>query len=223
MGSVLVIAPHPDDETLGCGGTLLNHSDRGDALHWTIVTRVWEPLYPREAADRQAHQVKAVAAAYQFAKTDWLDFRTADLDALPLNTIICRLREVIEAVRPEIVYLPSPDDAHSDHRVVFQAAMAVLKTFYMRDLGIRRILACEIPSETDAGIPGIGDRFVPQIYCDISKTLERKLAIMQLFESEMHPEPLPRSVSAIRALARSRGATIGTEYAEAFMLVRELG
>lgn len=222
MGAVLAVAPHPDDETLGCGGTLLNHRERGDDLHWLIVTRAWEPKYPSGAVQQQAQQVHAVKAAYPFAGTEWLEFQTTRLDTVPMNDLIDRFREVISRIRPEVVYLPSPCDVHSDHRLVFDAAMAVMKPFYLRSLGIRRVLACEIPSETDAGPAAVRGGFTPQVFSDISGTLERKLAIMKLFKSEVQAEPLPRSLSAIRALARHRGATAGMEYAEAFMVVREV-
>jgi len=222
MGRVLAIATHPDDETLGCGGTLLKHRNQGDELFWLIVTRAWKPKYSTSAIDQQMQQVRAVEAAYPFARTEWLEFETTCLDRIPLNDLVDRLRASLQKVQPEVVYLPSPADAHSDHRVVFDAAMAVMKPFYMRSLGVRRILACEVPSETDAGAPLVPNVFHPQIFSDISDTLERKLAIMKIFETELHPEPLPRSPSAIRAWARSRGATAGMEYAETFMLVREL-
>jgi len=222
MGAVLVIAPHPDDETLGCGGTLLKHVGQGDDVYWVVVTHAWEPKYSSETVRRQVKQVEAVAAAYPFSQTVNLEFKTTRLDEAPMNGPIDRLREVLQKVRPEVVYVPSPFDAHSDHRIVFDAAMAVMRPFYMKSLGIRRILACEIPFETDAGAPVFQAGFVPQVFSDISGTMERKLAIMKLFDSEIQPEPLPRSLSAIRALARHRGATAGLEYAEAFMLVREI-
>lgn len=222
MGAVLAIATHPDDETLGCGGTLLNHKDRGDDLYWLIVTSAWEPDYSRGAVQKQEQQVQAVKTAYPFTGTEWLRFPTIRLETVPINELITRLREVIRQIGPEVVYVPSPFDVHTDHRVVFNAAIAVMKPFYMRSLGIRRVLSCEVPSETDAGPPSLRDGFVPQVFSDISATVERKLAIFKLYDSEIQPEPLPRSLSAIRALVRHRGATAGVEYAEAFMLVREI-
>jgi len=220
--NVLVIAVHPDDETLGCGGTLLAHRERGDELHWLIVSRAWAPRYSDGAIRQQAQQVEVVQAAYPFATMEWLDFQTTRLETYPMNDLMEGLRGVVTRVKPEVVYLPSPFDVHSDHRVIFDAAMSVMKPFYMRPLGIRRILACEVPSETDAGPPIHPGGFAPQVFSDISGTVERKLAILKLFESEMQAEPLPRSLSSVRALARHRGATVGADYAEAFMLIREI-
>ena len=93
----------------------------------------------------------------------------------------------------------------------------------MRKQGVRRILANEAISETDASSSVVKNKFNPNVFIDVSATIERKLQIFSLYKSEVHPEPLPRSLSAIRALARYRGATVGVEYAEAFMLLWEIG
>ena len=223
MSSILVVAPHPDDETLGCGGTLLKHRQQGDRINWLIMTRTWSPKYTERDIQQQETQIKAVDRAYSFAHTEWLHFKTTTLDSIPLNEIIDAIRNVIAKVKPETVYIPSAVDIHSDHQVVVQGVMAVLKPFYMRSLGVRRILACEILSETDASISGFRGTFSPNIYHDISDTYDAKLEIMKLFQTEVQPEPFPRSLSSIQALARTRGASIGVKYAEAFMLIREVG
>lgn len=219
---VLVVSVHPDDETLGCGGTLLKHAARGDSLHWLLITSAHRQDFPEEAIKRQEKQVAAVQQAYPFATLDWLRQPAARLETVPLNALVKGIAEAVERVEPEVVFMPNPGDVHSDHRVVFAAAMSVLRPLYMRWRGVRRVVACEVPSETDAA-PMLGrPDFVPNIFTDISDTLERKLEIMALYQSELQPDPLPRSLSAIRALAGHRGATIGVRYAEAFSLIREL-
>ena len=107
-------------------------------------------------------------------------------------------------------------------RIAFDASMAVRKSFHMGSLRVRRVLACEVPSETDAAAPIFTNAFIPIVYVDISGTLARKVDILGLYESEVQPEPFPRAPSTVRALARHRGATVGVTYAEAFMLVREI-
>jgi LmbE family N-acetylglucosaminyl deacetylase len=163
-----------------------------------------------------------VRAAYPFASFDWLKFPAAGFERQPLGEAVAQIREVVARVRPHTVFVPNRSDAHSDHRVAFQTIHAVVKSFYMRTLGVRRVLACEVISETDAAAPLPEGAFIPNVFVDISSTLERKLEIMSLYRTELHPEPMPRSLSAIRALARVRGATIAAQYAEAFMLVREI-
>lgn len=220
---VLAIAVHPDDETLGCGATLLRHAAAGDSLHWMIVTATTAPDFSAERIQTQERQIAAVREAYGFASMHWLRFPSTRLETLPVNSMIGAIRDAVAAVRPEIVYIPNRSDVHSDHRVVFDASMAVLKSFYMRSLGVRRVLACEVPSETDAG-PALAEQaFVPSVFVDVSATLRRKLQIMgDVFESELQGALMPRGLSALEALARYRGAAVGVEFAEAFMLMREI-
>lgn len=220
--NVLAIAVHPDDETLGCGGALLRYRAEGASLHWLLLTATTPADYSAEQIETQRQQVEAVRAAYPFEALHWLKFPTTHLDRLPLGEMVNAIREVVARVRPEVVFVPNRADAHSDHRVAAQAVHAVLKSFYLRSLGVKRVLACEVISETDAAPPLPEHAFLPNVTTDISAVMERKLEIMQLFRSEVHPEPGPRSLSAIRAQGRVRGATIGVEYAEAFMLLREI-
>ena len=221
--NVLALAVHPDDETLGCGGTLLRHAGSGDKLHWLIVTAADPALFSPDIVLRQTSQVEAVAAAYGFVSLHWLKLPSAGLERLALNVLIREIHKVAEELRPEIVYLPNRSDVHSDHRVVFSAAQAVFKSFYMGSLGVKRLLACEVLSETDAAPPLPENAFLPNVFVDVTSTLRRKLEIMSLFQTEVHPGYLPRGLSALEALARYRGAIVGVEYAEAFMLIREIG
>lgn len=222
MTNVLAIAVHPDDETLGCGATLLKHAAAAEAIHWLIVTAATEADFTVRQIEVQRSQVEAVQAAYRFSSVHWLKLPTTRLEQLPVNDLIGAIRAVLNDVRPEIVYVPNRSDVHSDHRIVSDAASAVLKSFYMSSLGVRRVLACEVPSETDA-VPALPElAFVPNVYVDVSQTLRRKLEIMSLFASEVQAGWMPRGLSALEALARHRGAAIGREFAEAFMLMREI-
>jgi hypothetical protein len=113
-------------------------------------------------------------------------------------------------------------DIHTDHFAAFTATLSVLKSFYMNRFGVRRVLSYETLSSTEAAPAHPGRVFIPGVYSDISPYIEEKIRIMQLYDSEIHADPLPRGPSAIRALARYRGATIGVPYAEAFMPIREV-
>jgi LmbE family N-acetylglucosaminyl deacetylase len=220
---ILVIAPHPDDETLGCGGTLLRHRAAGDELHWAIVTKAHTPEWPEATLARKSKEIDAVAAAYGMTSVMRLGLPTTRLDTLPKGDLIASLRKPIESVRPDIIYLIHTGDVHTDHHAVFVGVMSVLKTFYMKSLGVTRILSYETLSSTEAAAPLSASAFVPNVYRDITAHLQSKLEIMAMYESEVQAEPMPRSASAIRALARYRGASIGVEYAEAFTLIREVG
>ncbi|MBC6481023.1 MAG: PIG-L family deacetylase [Hormoscilla sp. GM7CHS1pb] len=219
---VLAISPHPDDETLGCGGTLLRHVAEEDSLFWLVVTETYEPQWSAETIQVKAAEVMRVASAYKMRQCFKLGFPTIRLDTIPLADLIGRIRDVIQEVKPEVVYLVHGGDVNSDHAIVFTATMSVLKTFYMRKWGVRRVLSYETLSSTEAAPPLSHHLFVPNVYRDITPYIEQKVEIMGLYESETHSDPWPRGPSAIRALARYRGASIGVDYAEAFMLIREV-
>jgi LmbE family N-acetylglucosaminyl deacetylase len=220
--TVLVISTHPDDETLGCAGTLLKHRAEGSKLFWLIVTAASDPRWPKEVINRKSAEVETVAQALEVEQFFKLGFPTAGLDRVPLDELIGRVKEVVSKVKPETVYLVHGGDIHTDHQAVFKATMSVLKPFYMTELGVRRILCYETLSSTEAAPPRQDQVFLPNVFSDISNYLESKIDIMNLYETEVHADPLPRGPSAIRALARYRGATIGVEYAEAFQMMREL-
>jgi LmbE family N-acetylglucosaminyl deacetylase len=219
--NVLAISVHPDDETLGCGGTLLRHREEGDSVDWLIVTQAHFPQWSQVIIDRKAEEVSAVASSYSMRSVHKLGLPTTRLDVTPLGEVMEGLRKVIEQVQPAVVYLPHYGDVHTDHHVVFLGTLSVIKAFYMRSLGVRRVLTYETLSSTEAAPPQAFRAFVPNVYMDVTQYLERKVEIMSLYVSESQPDPLPRGPGAIRALARYRGATVGVEYAEAFMLVRE--
>lgn len=218
----LYVSAHPDDETLGCGGTILRRRAAGGEAFWLIATSAHEPEWGAELIARKAVEVERVADAYRMSEVFRLGLPTARLDALPRAEVMAAVREVVEGVRPATVYLPHPGDVHSDHVAVFDAAVAVLRSFRTRELGPSRILCYETLSSTDAAPPLPGRAFLPQVYSDVTETLDEKLEIMRLYETEAQDDPLPRGPSAITALARLRGATVGVQYAEAFALVREL-
>ena len=219
ISRTLVVAPHPDDEILGCGGTLLRRRFEGTEIGWLIVTGMstdagWssEQVLQREA------EIGRVAEMMGFAQVFNLRLPTAQLDRLPMGDIVSRFAGVFTEFLPEEVFLPHPEDVHSDHRVVFDAAAACSKWF--RYPSVRRVVAYETPSETDFGLAPCG-AFRPNCFVDVSEYLDRKVEIMETYKSEIGSFPFPRSVEAVRALAKTRGATGGFHAAEAFQILRE--
>lgn len=219
---VLVIAPHPDDETLGCGGTLLKHRAVGDSVSWLIVTRGHEPQWSAEALGNKEDEIEKVAAAYEFEQIFRFDYPTTRLDTLSQAEIIASVGRVIAEAQPHSVYLNHAGDVHSDHRIVFDSVTSAIKPFYSSRHAVRRILSYETLSSTEAAPPNQTRTFLPTVFCDITNFIERKLEIMSLYRTEAQPYPLPRANESIQALARFRGATVGVEYAEALMLIRDL-
>lgn len=220
--SVLAICAHPDDETLGCGGTLLRHRDRGDSIGWVITTRALGPKWSDHDRLRKSREIAGVAEAYNVAKRYELGFPSARLDELPAEDLIVAIHDAVADFRPDTVYVVHGGDVHTDHGAVFTATMSVLKPFHMSRLGVRRVISFETLSSTDAAPFRLGGQFVPNVFTDIGPHLDEKLRVMGLYESEVQPDPMPRGPGAIRALARHRGATVGLEYAEAGMMIREL-
>jgi len=220
MTNVLVVAAHPDDETLGCGGTLLRHVDEGDSVHWLIATAMTpETGHTSAEIDRRSKEIDTVAKKYKFASVNQLGFDTAGLDVQSRKRIIENLLGQVEKIKPHSLYLPFPGDVHSDHQVVFECAMAAVKKFRTPYIG--KIMTCEILSETEFGMDPSHLPFRPNLFVDISDFLEEKIRIMNTYEGETGNFPFPRSEQAIRSLAAFRGVQCASTYAEAFMIVSE--
>jgi LmbE family N-acetylglucosaminyl deacetylase len=218
---IVFISPHPDDETLGCGGTILKHHEEGNAIHWVIVTGMAEKqgFSPEVIVERQK-EINTVAGMYGVTAVHNLNLPAAQLDTIPTQELISRLGTLFNEIKPQSIYLPNRSDVHSDHRVVFSTAWSCCKTF--RYPFIRRVLMYETLSETDYAPPLCETAFFPNSFSDISSFLERKIEIMRIYKGEMEEHPFPRSEHTIRSLATIRGATAGVEYAEAFMLLKEI-
>lgn len=222
MSKVLFVAVHADDETLGCGGTILKHKAQGDEIHWLLMTGPTEnhpSNFRQEFIDRRRNTVKQVCEAYGFDGFHYLDLPTQLLHALDLREMIKKVDEVIKAVQPNVIYMMNSTDVHSDHRVAFDAVYACTKSF--RKPYIERILMLEALSETEFALATQATAFCPNVYVDITDYIDRKMEIMQMYPTEVMQEPYPRSLSSIKALARVRGSRAGVMYAEAFQLLYE--
>lgn len=218
--SVVVIAPHPDDETLGCGGTILKHKHAGDRVHWLIVTHMSEQSgFSIDRVAKRNQEIQTVAEKYRLDSYHHLYYPPSGLDQVPMTEIVSKISEVFKRTLPEIVYLPFRGDIHTDHAVVCDAVLSCTKWF--RYPNIQKVLAYETLSETDFGINPDSNGFRPNVFVDIAPFLKTKIEIMRIFDSEISEFPFPRSERAIRALAEVRGAASGFTAAEAFMLLRE--
>jgi N-acetylglucosamine malate deacetylase 1 len=216
---VLVVAPHPDDEILGCGGTLLRHKAEGAELGWLIVTGISERGgWSAEIMQQRDVEIGKVAELVGFDQVFNLRLPSTQLDMLPMGELVDRFSAVFSEFQPQEVFVPHRSDVHTDHRLVFDAAAACTKWF--RYPSVKRVLAYETISETDFSLDQ-NNFFRPNYFFDISEYLERKLEIMLIYKSELGDFPFPRSNEAIRALAALRGSASGFVAAEAFQLLRE--
>lgn len=211
MKKILCVSVHPDDETLGCGGTLLKHKANGDEIYCVHVTN---------GNEKQKGVICLLRELYEFKETYQLGLPEIKLTDIPLSEIISKLSAVIQQVKPDYLYIPNRSDAHSDHRIVFEALTACTKSF--RYPFIKKIMMCEVISETDFS-PALPENiFIPNVFMDISDFIERKHEILNVFESELLTSPYTRSIDAILALSKYRGSQINVNYAEAFMLLKEV-
>jgi len=217
MDKILIIAVHPDDETLGCGGTLLKHKANGDEIHWMIATesRIGSDFYIA-----RAKEIEKVNKLYNFTSVHNLKLKTMQVDEYSMSELIGKISKVINEVQPNIIYLPFKGDVHSDHRKIFEAAYACTKSF--RYPFVKKIYMIETLSETEFAPSTKEDSFIPNVFVDITEFIDKKLEIMKVFKSEIDEHPFPRSIRNLKALATLRGATAGCEYAESFVLLKEI-
>lgn len=221
MNKILIVAVHPDDETLGCGGTLLKHIANGDEVHWLIATDIKESNgFKKEAVERREDEIKNVEKLYNFNSVHRLGLSTMKVDEYNMSELITKISTVINEVKPNIIYLPFNSDVHSDHRHIFDAAYSCTKSF--RYPFIKKIYMIETLSETEFAPSTKENSFIPNVFVDISIFMDKKLKIINIYESEIGKHPFPRSLRNIEALATVRGATAGCEYAESFMLLKEI-
>ena len=215
--TVLVVGPHPDDELLGCGGSILRWKSEGTQVAWCLVTSLRNSV---EAQERQRLQVQAARKSLGISPSEFfsLEFPTADLDQVPAKELVGRFHNVFVECQPHTLLIPFGNDVHSDHRVVHQAAVAASKWF--RQPSVERVLAYETLSETEQAVDS-QHAFFPNVFVDIEPWLQPKLDILGVYQQELGDFPFPRSLDAVEALAKFRGTTAGFKAAEAFMLLRE--
>ncbi len=218
--NIAVISPHPDDETLGCGGTLLKHKNNNDNIFWIIATNPTKQNYSKEFIAKRKKEINYVKRKYGVLKLFQLNYEPASLDNIPLKKLISNISNIFKETKPEIVYLPFRNDIHTDHKIVFDAVMSCTKSF--RYSFVKKVLAYETISETEFAPPLSNNAFQPNCFSDISNLIDEKIKIMNIYQSEIGKQPFPRSKKNIRALATFRGATAGVDYAEAFMILKEI-
>ena len=125
MNKVLAIAPHPDDETLGCGGTLLKHKAKGDEIHWLILTNISnEHGWQQEQVNSRQQEIENVTKDYVFSSVHKLNYPTMKLDNFPILDLIDKISTVIKKIQPNIIYLNNRSDVHTDHQIAFKAVMS---------------------------------------------------------------------------------------------------
>lgn len=220
---IAVIAAHPDDEVLGCGATIARHAASGDEVHILILAEgATSRDVSRNVSSRAGELVSLRAAGSAAAQIlgaksiDWADFPDNRMDTVALLDVVKRVEAFVEQHAPQVIYTHHAGDMNVDHFVTQRAVMTALRP--LPGARFNRVLQFEIASSTEWGAPVTGIPFVPQWFEDVSNFLPAKLAALDAYAAEMRSWPHPRSREGIVALAHSRGASVGVEAAEAFML-----
>ena len=221
---ILVIAPHPDDEVLGCGGAIKKYTKEGNEVFLCIITKGYTPDWTEEFLMHRKDEVADSAKILGIKQVYFLDFPTVKLDTVPQKDINDAISKCVEDIRPEVLYIPHRGDLNKDHKIVFESALVAART--KPDSSIKKVISYETLSETEWGnqkIEKIEDVFLPNTYVDISETIKDKLKAMECYGSELQEFPHPRSLRGIEVLAEKRGMESGFKKAEAFILIKDVG
>jgi len=223
----IIIAAHPDDEVLGCGGSIAKWSKDSSEVHVLIMA---EGATSRDKSrDRVARQNELSHLAQSAKKAGEIlgvqsvhlqDFPDNRMDSVDLLDVVKSVEEIIEKLQPEVVVTHHAGDLNIDHQITHQAVITACRP--QPEQTVKRILSFEVPSATEWQSHGDRRTFVPNWFEDISVTLELKMKALEAYETEMREWPHTRSIKAVEHLARWRGASVGVEAAEAFMLVRKI-
>lgn len=223
----LIIAAHPDDEALGCGGSMSKWSKNGHEVHVVIMA---EGATSRdEKRDRESRQSEISNLAKSSRKAgkifgvkslNLLDFPDNRMDSVDLLDVIKTIESFIKNIKPDIVVTHHSSDLNIDHQIIHQAVITACRP--QPENSVNRILTFEVPSATEWQSPTYGNSFTPNWFEDISETLDYKIKSLKIYKSEIRDWPHSRSIKAIEHLARWRGASVGCKAAEAFNLIRNV-
>jgi LmbE family N-acetylglucosaminyl deacetylase len=220
MGRTLIIAPHPDDEILGAGATMAALAKAGNEVFVAVVTTGQTPDYSAEQVTNVRAEAARAHALLGVHETLWLEQPAARLSEIAHSALNAALRRAIEEVRPATMFVPFVGDIHMDHQRAFLSALVAARP--QGDCFPTTILAYETLSETNWNAPYVTPGFLPNVFIDVTGTLNLKLEAMRTFASQLRKYPHERSLEAIEALAILRGVTVHRPAAEAFVLVRDV-
>ena len=217
--NILVIAPHMDDEVLGCGGTIARHVENGDNLFVCVVAhRIYNHRFDKKKNElEKSHAVKA-KEILRYEELVFLELNDERLDAC-IQDIVIPLEKYIFKIKPDIIYCPFRGDNNQDHRAVFDAVRIAIRP--SASTFIKRVLMYEVPSSTEQSPPLKENACLPNYYVDITKYIAKKINAFKCYETEKRDYPHPRSEKALKVLSQKRGVEIGFKSAEAFMVLRE--
>lgn len=223
---ILVIVAHPDDEVLGCGGTIAKHARRGDEVHCLVLGEGITSRYNQQGwasldeLKQLKSEAKQAADILGIKRVFFRDFPDNRFDTVPLLKIVKAIEEVKQELKPDIIYTHHQGDLNIDHQITFKAVLTACRP--MKNEGVREIYSFEIPSSTEWNSPDAGTYFTPNVFVDISETFSKKIDAMKAYKGESREYPHPRSPEALEIIAKRWGVSVGRELVEAFKLIRRL-
>ena len=216
--TILIIAPHPDDEILGLGGTIKKLSDNGHDITVLLVSGHLPPLYAEEVFIEHKQQALEAHKIVGVKESLFLEIPATFVRDETVAELNGKIYKVLQDTKPNVVFLPFPD-RHIDHQVIFESSMVAIRPVYDGKL-IDIAASYEVLSETHWNAPAIEPAFNPNITIDITDQIECKLKALSCFKDEIMPFPGPRSIEAVEALAKFRGTQAGFAYGESLQLLR---
>lgn len=216
--NILIISAHPDDETIGMGGTMLKHKKAGDSLFWLIMTRATSPRWSDEYRAKKEKEIAKVANFFGIKKIFSANLPTAELNTVPNADLCDIISKAIRETKPTTVYCPPPKDINRDHAITFEAARVAVRTVHGNP--VKELIAYEIPTTTR--FCDQDSFFVPNCYIDVSKEFKKKLQAFKIYATENRVFPHPRSPQGLEILARERGLACGADFAECFIVAKSL-
>ena len=223
--SVLILAAHPDDEVLGCGGTIAKLSDQGVIIHVAfladgVFSRTGDKVIQKEELKIRHIAAQKASNILGVKSLSFGDFPDNRMDTVPLLDITKALESLIIEHQPDTVFTHHAGDVNIDHRRMHEAVVAACRPQHGHP--VKTLLCFEVPSSTEWQLPCNAPAFNPNWFVDISATLNRKMAALEAYATELRDWPHPRSRQGVEHLAHWRGATVGVDAAEAFILGREI-
>lgn len=218
---ILVVAPHPDDETLGAGGTIAKYVEDGHQVSVLTISGHLPPLYVRDDYEKTVKEASKAFAILGVSKSWFLEIPATMIGEHPVGELNKKIVEILGEFEPHIVLCPFPD-RHIDHRVVFESVMVATRPVAIGRC-IKLLAAYETLSETHWNAPNIEPNFMPSCFVDISVQINKKINALGCYESQIPPFPGSRSLDAVKSLAMFRGTQAGFAYGEAFQVIRMIG
>ena len=216
---IMVVSPHPDDETLGAGGTITKLIDQGHEVMILTVSGHLPPLYSREDYEVTLKEAYEAYKVLGISDSVFLEIPATMIGEQPVHVLNSKVTSIMKEFEPNIVLCPFPD-RHIDHRLIFESCMVATRPVGFGKK-IEMVTAYETLSETHWNAPYVEPNFTQNLVVNIDKYLEKKIEALQCFKSQISEKEGPRSLEAVKSLARFRGSQAGFEYGEAFYIIRK--